>query len=145
VDTQTRVDIFRFDRSGASDATKDKISVYRWSGINRYIQLCDNTKRGAGTIWRRKFIYNIITICHIELLYFIVILLNIINIKLYHHIPSHPPPPHNLYSFSHRSIVIVVAIVIETVFVSPSSSLPVSAVSNNRSKTSVHMPCHLRM
>ena len=36
--------LFRFDRSGASDATKDKISVYRWSGINRYIQLCDNTK-----------------------------------------------------------------------------------------------------
>jgi hypothetical protein len=37
--------LFRFDRSGASDANEDNISVYRWSGINRYIQLCDNTKR----------------------------------------------------------------------------------------------------
>ena len=40
--------LFRFDSSGASDATTEdniSISVYRWSGINRYIQLCDSTKR----------------------------------------------------------------------------------------------------
>ena len=40
--------LFRFDLSGASDATTEdniSVSVYRWSGINRYIQLCDSTKR----------------------------------------------------------------------------------------------------